>query len=64
MQKRANSLARDAATSLLAVLILPILAAGLLVGVGSAGGEDRGAVASADQVAPGGCTVRLRSPNS
>jgi hypothetical protein len=30
--------------------------------VGGAGGEDGGAVASADQVAPGGCTVRLRSP--
>ncbi len=62
MQKRANSLARWAAGFAAAVLIFPLLAAGLYVSVGCAGGVDRGAYASADQVAPAGCLRCLRSP--
>jgi hypothetical protein len=61
MQKRASQSARRAATSFVAALIFPLLAAGLLVSVGIAGGEDREAMASADQVAPEGRTLRLRS---
>jgi hypothetical protein len=44
------------------VLIFPLLAAGLALSAGCAGGVDRGADASADQVAPAGCHERLRSP--
>ena len=62
MQKRANPLARRAARFAGAVLIFPLLAAGLTLSVGYAGGVDRGAEASADQVAPAGCLQRLRSP--
>src|SRR5260221_6214931 len=46
----------------LIVLISPLLAAGLALSVGCAGGVDRGADASADQVAPAGCYERLRTP--
>jgi hypothetical protein len=42
-------------------LIFPLLAAGLGLSVGWSGGVDRMAVADADQVAPEGCTLRLRS---
>jgi hypothetical protein len=41
--------------------IYPFLAAGLGLSVGWSGGVDRMAVADADQVAPEGCTLRLRS---
>jgi hypothetical protein len=41
--------------------IYPLLAAGLGLSVGCSGGVDRMAVADADQVAPEGCTLRLRS---
>ena len=61
MQKRANRPARRAATRFVAATIFPLLAAGLLVSVGMAGGVDREAMASADQVAPEGRTLRLRS---
>src|SRR3569832_1887199 len=62
MQKRASPLARATAAFLSVVLIFPLLTAGLLASVGLAGGEDRGAVAHSGQVAPEGCTSRLRSP--
>ena len=42
-------------------MIYPLLAAGLGLSVGCSGGVDRMAVADADQVAPEGCTLRLRS---
>ena len=42
--------------------IYSLLAAGLALSVGWAGGVGRGADASADQVAPAGCVERLRSP--
>jgi hypothetical protein len=44
-----------------AAMIYPLLAAGLGLSVGCSGGVDRMAVADADQVAPEGCTLRLRS---
>jgi hypothetical protein len=54
MQKRASSSAQPVANRVFAALIHPLLAAGLLMSVGLAGGVDRGADASADQVAPAG----------
>ena len=61
MQKRA-SLARWAARFIRAVLIFPLLAAGLGLSVSLAVGVDRGSVESADQVAADGCVEQLRSP--
>ncbi len=61
---QARAAARWAAGFAAAVLIFifPLLAAGLYVSVGCAGGVGRGAYASADEVAPAGCLRRLRSP--
>ena len=61
LQKRANRSARRVASQFVAATIFPLLAAGLLWSVGIAGGVDREALASADQVAPEGRTLRLRS---
>jgi hypothetical protein len=61
MQKRASSLACSTAAIGFAAMIYPLLAAGLGLSVGCSGGVDRMAVADADQVAPEGCTLRLRS---
>jgi hypothetical protein len=55
-------LCRPLLSPILIALIFPLLAAGLWVSVGCAGGVDRGAYASADQVAPAGCYERLRTP--
>jgi hypothetical protein len=60
--KRASSLVRCAAAFALAVLILSLSATGLHVGAGRSEGADCRAVVPADQVAPEGCTLRLRSP--
>ena len=44
-----------------AAMIHSLLGAGLDLSVGCSGGEVRVAVATSDQVAPEGCTLRLRS---
>jgi hypothetical protein len=61
MQKRANRSALATAAICFAALVHSLLGAGLDLSVGCSGGEVRVAVATSDQVAPEGCTLRLRS---
>jgi hypothetical protein len=60
-KKRANRSALATAAICFAALVHSLLGAGLDLSVGCSGGEVRVAVATSDQVAPEGCTLRLRS---
>ena len=61
MQKRANFWARATAAACFAAMVHSLLGAGLDLSVGCSGGEVRVAVATSDQVAPEGRTLRRRS---
>lgn len=60
-KKRASRSALATAAVCFAALVHSLLGAGLDLSVGCSGGEVRVAVATSDQVAPEGCTQRLRS---
>ena len=60
-KKGAKRLAPATAAICSPAMIHSLLGAGLDLSVGCYGGEVRVAVATSDQVAPEGCTLRLRS---